>query len=72
MNTKQIPIKGGILCDEVGLGKTLSMISFLVTKHKHDMQKFSKYYENLQKWTPAKSNDPLDCGFEYNNLIIFL
>jgi len=83
---KNIEFCGGAICDEVGLGKTLSIISHLVLKLKHDMLKFSNYKTEINnlinilnindKYFDNKDNannifiDPLDKGFEYNNLII--
>ena len=44
---KNIEFCGGAICDEVGLGKTLSIISHLVFKLKHDMLKFSNYKKEM-------------------------
>jgi len=84
---KNIEFCGGAICDEVGLGKTLSIISHLVLKLKHDMFKYSHYKTemnnilNVLNTNPTyfdENNttnehiliDPLDKGFEFNNLII--
>jgi SNF2 family DNA or RNA helicase len=78
-NTKAInvPMCGGALCDEVGLGKTLSVISTLIVKMKHDMMKYSYYKSDMRELIcrldeniSSDYTDPLDNGFEYNNLII--
>ena len=73
----QVPLCGGALCDEVGLGKTLSVISALIVKMKHDMMKYSYYksamtelFCQLDENLSNNYTDPLDTGFEYNNLII--
>jgi len=73
----QVPLCGGALCDEVGLGKTLSVISTLIIKMKHDMMKYSYYKSGmsdlicqLDENISSNYTDPLDSGFEYNNLII--
>ena len=73
----QVPLCGGALCDEVGLGKTLSVISTLIVKMKHDMMKYSYYksamtelFCQLDENISSNYIDPLDAGFEYNNLII--
>ena len=73
----QIPLSGGVLCDEVGLGKTLSVISTCIVKLKHDMKKYSAYKSSMAKlYSQLSENisddfiDPLENGFEYNNLII--
>jgi SNF2 family DNA or RNA helicase len=76
-NSIIIPLAGGAICDEVGLGKTLSFISSMVVKMKHDMLKYSHYKSALsdlvckldEDLTPDYI-DPLEMGFEYNNLII--
>ena len=82
MYIKNIEFCGGAICDEVGLGKTLSIISHLVLKLNHDMTKYSNYKTemrsllNLLNTNPTyfdETNvfiDPLDKGFEFNNLII--
>ena len=79
---KNIEFCGGAICDEVGLGKTLSIISHLVLKLKHDMLKYSTYKTeinnvlNILTTSPTYFDstnvfiDPLDKGFEFNNLII--
>ena len=74
---KQIDFCGGAICDEVGLGKTLTIISHLVIKLKHDMLTYNNYktevIDLLKKPNLEQSevfNDPLDKGFEFNNLII--
>ena len=82
---KNIEFCGGAICDEVGLGKTLSIISHLVFKLKHDMLKCSNYKKEMNNLvnvlnidanyynTINNTNtfiDPLDKGFEFNNLII--
>ena len=77
-HSKPIELCGGALCDEVGLGKTLSIISHLVVKMQHDMYKYSRYQNKMTevlkeiKVNPKiKFDDPLlDYGFEFNNLII--
>jgi len=86
-HSKQIQLCGGAICDEVGLGKTLSIISHLVVKMKNDMEKYTKYLNKMDKLVvqlkskinnpinpanPTNINfiDPIDEGFEYNNLII--
>lgn len=67
---------GGALCDEVGLGKTLSIIGSLVVKLNHDIQKYNNFKSRMNDIT-SKTNpmpdpiaDPIDTGFEFNNLII--
>lgn len=40
-NTKMININGGVLCDEVGLGKTLSMVTHLLTQSTIDKHNLS-------------------------------
>jgi SNF2 family DNA or RNA helicase len=84
---KNIEFCGGAICDEVGLGKTLSIISHLVLKIKHDMFKYSHYKTEMNNllnvlntnptYFDENNNtnehvliDPLDKGFEFNNLII--
>ena len=83
---KNIEFCGGAICDEVGLGKTLSIISHLVVKLKHDMLKYSNYKKEMYNLlnvlntnptyfdennnTTPSFVDPLDKGFEFNNLII--
>ena len=84
---KQINFCGGAICDEVGLGKTLTIISHLVIKLKHDMLKYYNYKKDINDFLKQQSNktntdkkdnennnetfiDPLDKGFEFNNLII--
>ena len=77
---KKIEFCGGAICDEVGLGKTLTIISHLVLKLKHDMSKYNNYKKDINDLISRLSNttdtcsnnfiDPLDKGFEYNNLII--
>ena len=42
-HSKPIELCGGVICDEVGLGKTLSIISHLVVKLKDDMKKYKTY-----------------------------
>ena len=77
-HSKPIELCGGALCDEVGLGKTLSIISHLVVKMQHDMYKYSRYQNKMRevveqiKVNPKMHfDDPLlDYGFEFNNLII--
>jgi SNF2 family DNA or RNA helicase len=77
-HSKPIELCGGALCDEVGLGKTLSIISHLVVKMQHDMYKYSRYQNKMKevvekiKVNPKMHfDDPLlDYGFEFNNLII--
>jgi SNF2 family DNA or RNA helicase len=56
-NTISIPLCGGALCDDVGLGKTLSIIGLLVAKMKDDTHKYINNYNTKN-------------GYEYNNLII--
>jgi SNF2 family DNA or RNA helicase len=81
--TKNIEFCGGAICDEVGLGKTLSIISHLVLKLKHDMLKYDTYTKEMNvlvntlntddKFYDNTTNvfiDPIDKGFEFNNLII--
>ena len=75
--TVNVPLCGGAICDEVGLGKTLSVISHLILKMKNDMLKYSRYKSALSELmgilyedNTAEFKDPLDMGFEYNNLII--
>ena len=48
-HSKPIEMCGGALCDEVGLGKTLSIISHLVIKMKDDMIKYGKYKHGMNK-----------------------
>lgn len=74
---ENIEFCGGVLCDEVGLGKTLSIISHLIVKFKNDMLKYSRYKARLNDLLAELTDnpemefvDPLDEGFEYNNLII--
>jgi len=76
-NTQNIQLCGGALCDEVGLGKTLSIISHLIAKMKNDMLKYSRYKSRMGDLLPELDEtpnmdfcDPLETGFEYNNLII--
>ena len=76
-NTQNIQLCGGALCDEVGLGKTLSIISHLIVKMKNDMLKYSRYKSRMADLLPELDEtptmdfcDPLETGFEYNNLII--
>ena len=76
-NTQNIQLCGGALCDEVGLGKTLSIISHLIAKMKNDMLKYSRYKSRMADLLPELDEkpdmnfvDPLETGFEYNNLII--
>ena len=74
---KKIEFCGGAICDEVGLGKTLTIISHLVIKLKHDMLKYNNYKKEVNELLKTPNleqcetfNDPLDKGFEFNNLII--
>ena len=74
---KKIAFCGGAICDEVGLGKTLTIISHLVIKLKHDMLNYNNYKKEVNDLlkTPNLEQsevfiDPLDKGFEFNNLII--
>jgi len=83
-NICKLELCGGSICDEVGLGKTLSIISNIIVKFKNDMKKYDIYKSLLsrtakelrKKLTDIKNpNDiiytnPLENGFEYNNLII--
>lgn len=76
-NAVQVPLCGGAICDEVGLGKTLSVISSMIVKMKHDMLKYAHYKSalfdlicTLDENPSQDYNDPLETGFEYNNLII--
>ena len=80
--SKPIKLCGGAICDEVGLGKTLSMISHLVVKMKDDTDKYNNYQNKMStllkkiKSIPTDAidtfefEDPLENAFEYNNLII--
>jgi len=74
---QNIELCGGALCDEVGLGKTLSIISYLIMKMKNDMLKYSRFKARMADLLPELDErpdmaftDPIDNGFEYNNLII--
>ena len=74
---KKIDFCGGAICDEVGLGKTLTIISHLVIKLNHDMSKYNNYKKEVNDLLKNNNleqcetfNDPLDKGFEFNNLII--
>ena len=81
-HSKPIKLCGGAICDEVGLGKTLSMISHLVVKMKDDTDKYNNYQHKMSsllqklKTIPTDATgtfefeDPLENAFEYNNLII--
>ena len=76
-NSKDIHFNGGVICDEVGLGKTLSIISHLVVKMQNDMEKYGEYkrdmksvYDEIEIDSKHKFKDPLEWGFEYNNLVI--
>jgi len=80
--SKPIKLCGGAICDEVGLGKTLTMISHLVVKMKDDTDKYNNYQNKMStllkkiKSIPTDATDtfefedPLENAFEYNNLII--
>jgi hypothetical protein len=74
--SQNIEFCGGALCDEVGLGKTLSIISHLIVKMKNDMLKYSRFKSRIADLLPELDetpdmtfDDPLNDGFEYNNLI---
>ena len=79
----EINFNGGSICDEVGLGKTLTIISHLVLKMKNDMNNYNTYKtvindlikpnEQLNKQINEKDyifNEDLNNGFDYNNIII--
>jgi len=84
IKSTNVELCGGILCDEVGLGKTLSIVTSLIVKMKNDMLKYHKYKllmnelllqfqkDNTQNIDNSNEKfiDPIDSGFEYNNLII--
>jgi len=74
---KKIEFCGGAICDEVGLGKTLTIISHLVIKLKNDILKYNNYKKEVNELLKTPNleqcetfKDPLDKGFEFNNLII--
>ena len=45
--SKPIKLCGGAICDEVGLGKTLSIITHLVVKMKDDTNKYNTYQNKM-------------------------
>jgi len=47
-HSKPIQMCGGAICDEVGLGKTLSIITHLVVKMKDDMEKYATYQTKME------------------------
>lgn len=75
-HTKKIEFNGGILADDVGLGKTASIVSHIINQFDNDMKKYQTYHKNLNEFLAVVDEndnnviDPLDIGFEYNNLII--
>lgn len=76
-NTVPVQLCGGAICDEVGLGKTLSVISSIIMKKRDDMVKYGKYKKALGEVVCKLDEniyqdyvDPLETGFEHNNLII--
>ena len=70
--SENVEFCGGALCDEVGLGKTLSIISLLVAKMNDDIQKYNIYKSKMDNITSNTIPilDPINSGFEFNNLII--
>lgn len=76
MYTQNINLCGGVLADEVGLGKTASIVSHIIYNYDRDQIKYDTYKKEMRSFlldvdeTNEDFKDPLSTGFEYNNLII--
>jgi SNF2 family DNA or RNA helicase len=66
-NYGKLYIKGGIIADDIGLGKTASMICHIINQLEYDNQQ--KHIKKLLSLTTTTNNN-LDLNFEGNNLII--